>query len=189
MLLPPLLAVLSPAPAASSKDEGKDREKEEKERLAKQRLVLRIVAELAMLHAWAEGVEKGTSEVVKVITSLVGSVSRILRVCKLTTLHQMSNDAQFNNLPLLSTFLKSCYRAYLGAMPEKAPDQDGIRPNGVEGAQAHNETLPDGVEELVPPNVQERFRKMFTTYFDAACKTLVKGQKVSSTPGPPSRMF
>lgn len=53
------------------KDGDKDKEKEDKERLSKQRPVLRIVAELAMVGAWAEGVVKGAAEIGKVLKGLV----------------------------------------------------------------------------------------------------------------------
>lgn len=74
MLLTPLLAVLFPpssSSAVTSKDADKEREKEDKERFARQRLVLRIVAELAILSAWPEGVLKGAGEVAKVLKGFV----------------------------------------------------------------------------------------------------------------------
>jgi regulator of nonsense transcripts 2 len=73
LVLPPLLAILSASPAnVASKDVDKEREKEDKERLAKQRPVLRIIAELAMVGAWAGGRLKGAAEVGKILKSLVG---------------------------------------------------------------------------------------------------------------------
>jgi regulator of nonsense transcripts 2 len=71
-LLPPLLAILAPAPPPAKDASEKDREKEDKERIARQRPVLRIVAELAMLMAWPEGALKGAAEVGKVLKTLVG---------------------------------------------------------------------------------------------------------------------
>jgi regulator of nonsense transcripts 2 len=75
MLLPSFLAILAPVGAGSNtggKDADKEREKEDKERLARQRLVLRIVAELALVGAWTEGVSKSAGEVGKVLKGLVG---------------------------------------------------------------------------------------------------------------------
>lgn len=41
--------------------------------MTRQRPVLRIVAELAILNAWPEGVSKGASEVMKVIKGFVSA--------------------------------------------------------------------------------------------------------------------
>ena len=84
LLLPHLLAILSttvPNSTAVGKDAEKDREKEDKDRLARQRPVLRIVAELAMAGAWAEGAEKGAGEVGKVMKGLVSIDSRFRKRC------------------------------------------------------------------------------------------------------------
>ena len=74
ILLPQLLAILmnpSATSSAASKDADKEREKEEKERLARQRPVLRIVAELALIGAWADGEKRGFGEVGNVVKFLV----------------------------------------------------------------------------------------------------------------------
>ena len=74
MLLPALLAIFASSGAgssATSKDVDKEREKEDKDRLARQRSVLRIVAELAIIGAWAEGVRRGAGEVQKILKGLV----------------------------------------------------------------------------------------------------------------------
>jgi regulator of nonsense transcripts 2 len=74
-LRPALLAIVCAQPPTSttSKEAEKDKEKDEKDRLAKQRPVLRIVAELAMLGAWEEGPAKGVAEVEKLLSGLVSS--------------------------------------------------------------------------------------------------------------------
>ncbi|KAK4687311.1 regulator of nonsense transcripts 2, partial [Tremellales sp. Uapishka_1] len=152
LLLPALLSILSSAPviaAAASKDADKDRERDEKDRLAKQRPVLRIVAELALVGAWEEGAIKGVAEVGKVLKSL------------------MTSDPSFQNLPLLTTFLKHYNRAYLG-------DNTVTSKAGEEGITT--EAIPSEVQELVPLELQKKMRELFTCYFDTASKTLVKGQ-------------
>jgi len=50
---------------------AKDADKEDKERIARQRVILRIVAELAVLSAWPEGAAKGAGELGKVLQALV----------------------------------------------------------------------------------------------------------------------
>lgn len=72
----------------------------------------------------------------------------------------MTNDPQYNNIPLLVTFLKSYKRAYLG------PDE-GI----AEGEAAE-------ADELVPAVLREKFRASFEGYFKTASKALVKGHTV-----------
>jgi regulator of nonsense transcripts 2 len=80
LVISPLLAILSPPPSATSKDVDKEREKEDKDRLAKQRPVLRIVAELAMIGAWPEGVGKGAGELGKVLKATVSYLLGALSV-------------------------------------------------------------------------------------------------------------
>lgn len=80
----------------------------------------------------------------------------------------MSGDPQYTNIPLLAAFLKSFSRVYLGPRLQ----------DGGEKAQSE-ESLPEGVQELVPVATQDKFREMFTTYFNGASKTLIKGQVVS----------
>lgn len=81
---------------------------------------------------------------------------------------QMANDPQFSNLPLLSAFLKTFNRTYLGQGEDATSQGDG---------------LPASVQELVASVQQVEFRKLFEGYFNAASKTLVKGQTVSCQRG------
>ncbi|KAK8844121.1 hypothetical protein IAR55_006915 [Kwoniella newhampshirensis] len=151
-----LLAVLSSSNAVSAtygKDGEKDKEREDKERLAKQRLVLRIVAELAIVGAWPEGANKGATEVGKVLKGL------------------MTGDPQYTNLPLLSTFLKHFGRAYLGSRPASESEAT----SGEANVREKDELTAD-VIELVPAEVQKKMRELFEGYFNTASKTLIKGQ-------------
>jgi regulator of nonsense transcripts 2 len=83
----------------------------------------------------------------------------------------MTNDPQFVNLPLIATFLKHFDRPYLGPQAEST-----VLPNG--GVAADSSLLPEGMEELIPVEVQVKMREMFVGYFFSASKTLVKGQIV-----------
>ncbi|WWC72867.1 uncharacterized protein I206_106831 [Kwoniella pini CBS 10737] len=155
LLLQPLLAILSTTSTNVSpavKDAEKDKEKEDKDRLSRQRPVLRIVAELAMIAAWAEGATKGASEVGKLLKGF------------------MTNDPQFTNLPLISTFLKYFVRAYLG------PNIGAVQNGQANGHIHEEEKLPQDVTELIPVEVQKKMRDLFENYFNSASKTLVKGQ-------------
>lgn len=86
---------------------------------------------------------------------------------------QMAGDAQYANLPLLSTFLKHFNRAYLGS-PEKTAEEQASG----HGATGPSPDLPEEVEELVPVGLQKEFREMFVAYFNTASKTLIKGHLV-----------
>jgi regulator of nonsense transcripts 2 len=90
----------------------------------------------------------------------------------------MSGDAQYANLPLLSTFLKHFNRAYLGPPEKSAEDQASGH-----GATGTSPDLPDEVSELMPVGLQKEFREMFVAYFTTASKTLVKGHLVSQYRG------
>ncbi|WVN87840.1 uncharacterized protein L203_103035 [Cryptococcus depauperatus CBS 7841] len=136
------------------KDGDKDKEREDRERLAKQRPILRIVAELAMVGAWAEGIPKGTTEIGKILKNM------------------MSNDPQYVHLPLLSTFLKYFGRAYLGPNPLQLNQETSGSDRAVEAATDY---LNGPVAELVPVEVQKKMRELFVNYFNTASKTLVKG--------------
>lgn len=83
----------------------------------------------------------------------------------------MTGDPQYSNLPLITTFLKYFGRAYLGDNPissSQGPTGGAVKDDA--------ETLPDGVTELVPPEVQKQMWQLFVNYFNTAGKTLVKGQ-------------
>ncbi|OCF78858.1 hypothetical protein I204_00802 [Kwoniella mangroviensis CBS 8886] len=159
LLLQPLLSILSSPnssttsnSAPANKDAEKDKEKEDKERLSKQRPVLRVLAELAMIGAWAEGPTKGASEVGKILKGF------------------MTGDTQYTNLPLLTTFLKYFVRAYLGPIPSSS------KTTQINGDATETVPLPEGVTELIPVEVQKKMRDLFENYFNSASKTLVKGQ-------------
>lgn len=67
-----MLTAQPAAPSAAKDDkEVKDREKDEKDRLARQRPVLRIVAELALVAAWEKGLEKGIADLSKALQAFV----------------------------------------------------------------------------------------------------------------------
>lgn len=74
----------------------------------------------------------------------------------------MSNDPTYTNIALIIAFVKHFDRTYLG-------------PNNGNGG---DEPLPDGMEEVVPVDIQKTYRATFVAYFNGASKTLVKGQVV-----------
>lgn len=94
----------------------------------------------------------------------------------------MSGDPQFNNIPLVASFLKYFNRAYLGS-DQLAKDSETKEPSGTPAMEAEeSEQLPAGMAELVPVEVQRKMRELFVGYFQNAGKTLVKGQIVRFFP-------
>ena len=73
-----MLTALSPGQPSKDGD-GKD----DKERISRQRVILRIIAELGLINAWPEGIKKGAGEVGKVLQGLV-SWRTYTRIEKLT---------------------------------------------------------------------------------------------------------
>lgn len=94
-------------------------------------------------------------------------------------------------MPLLTTFLKSYSRPFLGLLPpspskQLAPDAE---PGSLSTNQAHGDGDGDGShfpplikeeEELVETDIRDRFKRMCEGYFDKVCKKLVIEHKVRS---------
>lgn len=95
-------------------------------------------------------------------------------------IHQMSGDPQFNNIPLVASFLKYFNRAYLGPA-QLAKDSKAEQPSGTPAMETEeSEQLPADMTELVPVEIQGKMRELVVGYFQNAGKTLVKGQIVRS---------
>lgn len=103
---------------------------------------------------------------------------------------QLSNDPSLSSLPLLSTFLKSYSRPYLGITPPAATKQISAssEPGTLSSAttnEANGNTdgsfpeLNKEEDELVEKDVRDRFKKMCEGYFDSVCKKLVIEHNVS----------
>ena len=69
-------------------------------------------------------------------------------------------------MPLLTTFLKSYARPYLGIVPSSGQEQDTFPSIGAEE------------DELVERETRARFKKMCEGYFDSVSKKLVIEHKV-----------
>jgi len=85
---------------------------------------------------------------------------------------QLSNDPSLSSLPLLTTFLKSYSRPYLGISPpqsSKATINGDRTEDGIEDA----ETVITETEELVEKDIRDRFKKMCEGYFQNVSKKLV----------------
>jgi hypothetical protein len=90
----------------------------------------------------------------------------------------MSGDPQFNNIPLVASFLKYFNRAYLGPA-QLAKDSKAEQPSGTPAVETEeSEQLPADMTEMVPVEIQGKMRELVVGYFQNAGKTLVKGQIV-----------
>ncbi|KAL0956498.1 hypothetical protein HGRIS_002642 [Hohenbuehelia grisea] len=149
------LAALSP----------EQREKEDAARVTRQRPVLRVCAELALVGIIKDTPTRSGGEwIMKHMKDL------------------LSNDPSLSSLPLLSIFLKSYSRPYLGITPPSASSQisSSSEPGTLSATTSESEQkgaqfpalLPES-EELVEQEIRDRFKRMCEGYFDNVCKKLV----------------
>ena len=85
---------------------------------------------------------------------------------------QLSGDPSLSSLPLLTTFLKSYSRPYLGStLPQssKAATNGDASTNGTNDA----ENVITETEELVEKDIRDRFRRMCEGYFQNVSKKLI----------------
>jgi hypothetical protein len=102
---------------------------------------------------------------------------------------QLSNDPTLSSLPLLSTFLKSYSRPYLGIVPPAAAKQvsassesTSLSEEATKEANGINGSFPgltQESDELIEKDIRDRFKKMCEGYFDSVCKKLVIEHNVS----------
>jgi hypothetical protein len=96
---------------------------------------------------------------------------------------QLSNDPSLSSLPLLSTFLKSYSRPFLGlAAVASKQVSEAIEPGALSAdIAATNGAFPELAkeeDELVEKEIRDRFKKMCEGYFDNVSKKLVMEHKV-----------
>ncbi|KAI0812376.1 hypothetical protein BC629DRAFT_1472459 [Irpex lacteus] len=164
-----LSAALAPPPRASiSVLAPEQKDKEDSSRISRQRPVLRVCAELALIGIIRDSPTRSGGEwIMKVVKEL------------------LSNDPTLSSLPLLSTFLKSYSRPYLGIVPPTPAKQISAASEPVtlseEATKSANGTANNGSfpsltqesDELVEKDIRDRFKKMCEGYFDSVCKKLV----------------
>ncbi|KAG6375457.1 ARM repeat-containing protein [Boletus reticuloceps] len=162
-----LASAIAPPPKATISALPPDqREKEDAARVARQRPVLRVCSELALVGIIKDSPTKSGGEwIIKAIKEL------------------LSNDPTLSSLPLLSTFLKSYARPYLGLMPAQAKQiPSDSKPGTLSSittseAQGSFPPLLNEGEELVEQDIRDRFRRMCEGYFDKVSKKLVMEHK------------
>lgn len=133
------------------------REKEDALRVSRQRPALRVCSELALVGVIRDSPARSGAE-------------WIMRVIK----ELLSNDPSLSSLPLLSTFLKSYGRPYLGLTPSHGKLMPGdAEPSRVtdEATNAATAAFDEG-EGLVEQDVRERFKRMCEGYFENVARKL-----------------
>lgn len=169
------LAVPSRASLASLPPE--QREKEDAARVARQRPILRVCSELALVGIIRDAPGRSGGEwMMKVLKELVrfpGSRGRHLRKLTCGVMEtQLSGDPSLSSLPLLTTFLKSYSRPYLGITP---PQSSKVATDGhpTENGTKDTEKETSETEEFVEKEIRDRFKKMCEGYFQSVSKKLV----------------
>ncbi|CCL99869.1 uncharacterized protein FIBRA_01894 [Fibroporia radiculosa] len=161
------VAMAPPSRAVLSAMNPEQREKEETARVSRQRPVIRVCAELALVGIIKDGPDRSGGE-------------WIMKAMK----DVLSNDPNLYSLPLLSTFLKSFARPYLGLVPPSSAKQISTSSEpGTLSATTTGEANADvngdfptpvtEADELVEKEVRDRFKKMCEGYFDNVSKKLV----------------
>ncbi|GAP86137.1 putative MIF4G domain-containing protein [Rosellinia necatrix] len=170
------------------------REKEEKDRLVRQRALLRTITEL-----WLVGVLRTLDDVkpddatrglngknaelkIKVANSTKGGGAEPfpLEVLK----DMLGHDREHVNLPLLVVFVKSFSWDILGVKPAGAEGRKTVEADGVAksvDSSAERDADPSAVDPDDPPfstpEMQERFRNILKKYFEDVKTHLVRDQK------------
>lgn len=181
-------ALSAPLRATLSSLAPEQREKEDSARVTRQRPVLRVSSELALVGIIRDGPHRSGGEwIMKVLKELVcyfvcicfSDIQNLLRL-------QLSNDSSLSSLPLLTTFLKSYSRPYLGLIsPLSKQIPTSSEPGTLSSAIMDEEdgafpSLTKEEEELVEQDIRDRFKRMCEGYFDSVAKKLVIEHKVGS---------
>ncbi|KAI1325522.1 MIF4G domain-containing protein [Xylariaceae sp. FL0255] len=170
------------------------REKEEKDRMVRQRALLRVITEL-----WLVGVLRTLDDVkpddatrgangknaelkIKTTSSTKGGGAEPFPLEVLKDL--LGHDREHVNLPLLVIFVKSFSWDILSVKPTGADGRKTVEADGVAKTTdpaTHHDGEPDPLDHddppLAGPQVQERFKNIIKKYFDDAKAHLIRDQK------------
>lgn len=171
------------------------REKEEKERITRQRALLRVITEL-----WLVGVLRTLDDAVKPDDVTKATPGRTADVKPRAAYNKSSaaqpfplevlrdllgHDREHVNLPLLVVFVKAFSWDILGVKPpgsdgRKVVEEDGVTSSQNEAPPRRNEiadTSQVADEPLSAPEVAEEFRLVLEKYFDDVAAHIVRDQK------------
>lgn len=168
------------------------REKEEKDRLVRQRVLLRVVTEL-----WLVGVLRTLDDVKRPDDATNGTTGKPTEVKSRATAKGgaaepfplevlkdlLGHDREHANLPLLVVFVKAFSWDVLGVKAvgsegRKTVEEDGATNSGDGTEDQEGEPSPSsGEPPFTPPELQERFRNVLKRYFDDVKGHLIRDQK------------
>ncbi|KAI0505549.1 MIF4G domain-containing protein [Xylaria bambusicola] len=170
------------------------REKEEKDRLVRQRALLRVVTEL-----WIVGVLRTLDDVkpddatrslngknaelkIKTANATKGGGAEPFPLEVLKDL--LGHDREHANLPLLVIFVKSFSWDILGVKPAGAEGRKTVEADGIAkpldsgiDQDARSDIIDPDDSPFASPEIQERFRNILSKYFEDVKTHLVKDQK------------
>ncbi|KAM0358490.1 hypothetical protein ACHAP4_004465 [Fusarium culmorum] len=168
------------------------REKEEKERITRQRALLRVVTEL-----WLVGVIRTLDDVSKPDDATKGAAGKTTELKTRTSKASgaepfplevlkdlLGYDREHANLPLLVIFVKSFSWDILGVKPTGADGRKTVEEDGsTEGHEAEqgddgeNGTSSDEDQPFAEPEMRDRFRNILKKYFDDVKGHIIRDQK------------
>ncbi|KAF5243989.1 hypothetical protein FAUST_2611 [Fusarium austroamericanum] len=168
------------------------REKEEKERIIRQRALLRVVTEL-----WLVGVIRTLDDVSKPDDATKGAAGKTTELKTRTSKASgaepfplevlkdlLGYDREHANLPLLVIFVKSFSWDILGVKPTGADGRKTVEEDGsTEGHEAEqgddgeNGTSSDEDQPFAEPEMRDRFRNILKKYFDDVKGHIIRDQK------------
>ena len=168
------------------------REKEEKDRLVRQRVLLRVVTEL-----WLVGALRTLDDVTRPDDATKGATGKVAELkprastkgggaepFPLEVLKDLlGHDREHANLPLLVIFVKAFSWDILGVKAAGVDGRKTVEEDGVTRSANGIEDLPNETADrsddppFTPPELQERFRNILRRYFDDVKTHLVRDQK------------
>ncbi|KAF5316873.1 hypothetical protein D9611_003979 [Ephemerocybe angulata] len=157
-------AISPPAKGSLSSLSPEQKEKEDSARVTRQRPIVRICAELALVGIIRDAPARSGGEwMMKAMKDL------------------LSNDPSLSSLPLLTTFLKSYSRPFLGIVPPSSSKQVSAtsEPGTLSDSVANEDQNGDAQQqfnedaELVEQDIRDRFKRMCEGYFESVSKKLV----------------
>ncbi|KAJ3790841.1 transcription factor [Lentinula aff. detonsa] len=153
-------ALAVPSRASLANLSAEQRDKEDSSRVIRQRPILRISSELALVGVIRDDPTRSGGEwIMKTIKEM------------------LSNDPTLSSLPLLATFLKSYAYPFLGIIPASVSKQisSESEPGSLSASQTEVTPSPvtDEADQLVEKDVRDRFKRMCEGYFENVCKKLV----------------
>jgi regulator of nonsense transcripts 2 len=173
------------------------REKEEKERIIRQRALLRVITEL-----WLVGVARTLDDATKPDDATKGAAAgKVVELKTRTSSNKttaaepfplevlkdlLGYDREHTNLPLLVIFVKAFSWDILGVKPTGSDGRKIVGEDGDASTQIDN--LQDGDEDIdpsqpvdqqpfTPADIAERFRNVLKKYFDDVAAHIVRDQK------------